>query len=36
MISQDAKAKIDRYLTLNMNIDLDQAAGMLQGGKETE
>ena len=26
MITQDAKAKADRYLTLNMNLDMDQFA----------
>ena len=31
MISQDAKVKNDRYLTLNVNCDLDNLAGFLQG-----
>jgi hypothetical protein len=35
MISQDAKTKADRYLTLNMNLDIENLAGQLQGGKET-
>ena len=26
MITQDAKVKADRYLTLNMNLDMDQVA----------
>ena len=34
MISQDAKAKADRYLTLNVNIDLDNIATFLQNTKE--
>lgn len=34
MISQDAKVKSDRYLTLNVNCDLDNLAGQLQGSKE--
>ena len=32
MITQDAKVKADRYLTLNMNLDMDQVAMTLQGG----
>jgi len=35
MISQDAKAKNDRYLTLNVNLDIENLAGQLQGSKET-
>jgi hypothetical protein len=34
MISQDAKVKNDRYLTLNVNFDIQNFAGQLQGGKE--
>ena len=34
MISQDAKAKADRYLTLNMNCDLENIGGQLQGTGE--
>jgi hypothetical protein len=29
MISQDAKAKNDRYLTLNVNLDIENLAGQL-------
>ena len=32
MITQDAKVKADRYLTLNMNLDMEQLAMTLQGG----
>lgn len=32
MITQDAKVKADRYVTLNMNLDMDQVAMTLQGG----
>ena len=32
MITQDAKVKADRYLTLNMNLDMEQFAMTLQGG----
>jgi pyruvate/2-oxoglutarate dehydrogenase complex dihydrolipoamide dehydrogenase (E3) component len=32
MISQDAKVKNDRYLTLNMNLDIETLAGQLQSG----
>ena len=35
MISQDAKAKDDRYLTLNTNLDLQNFAGTLQGGRDS-
>ena len=31
MISQDAKVKNDRYLTLNVNTDLEQLQSMLSG-----
>lgn len=31
MISQDAKVKNDRYLTLNVNTDLEQLQNMLSG-----
>lgn len=34
LISQDAKVKNDRYLTLNINCDLENLAGYLQGGNE--
>ena len=34
MISQDAKVKEDRFLTLNMNIDLENLEGFLQGSKD--
>ena len=34
MISQDAKVKNDRYLTLNVNCDLENLAGYLQGSAE--
>ena len=34
MISQDAKVKNDRYLTLNVNLDIENLAGQLQSGKE--
>jgi putative sterol carrier protein len=33
MISQDAKAKADRYLTLSVNCDLENLEGFLQGSK---
>lgn len=36
MISQDARTKVDRYLTLNINVDLDNLAGILQGSKEAQ
>ena len=32
VISQDAKVKNDRYLTLNMNLDIETLAGLLQSG----
>ena len=32
MISQDAKVKNNRYLTLNMNLDIETLAGQLQSG----
>ena len=32
MISQDARTKVDRYLTLNINVDIENLAGLLQGG----
>ncbi len=32
MISQDAKVKNDRYLTLNVNLDIETLAGQLQSG----
>ena len=32
VISQDAKVKNDRYLTLNMNLDIETLAGQLQSG----
>ncbi len=32
MITQDAKAKVDRYLTLSMTLDMEQFAVSLQGG----
>ena len=31
MISQDAKVKTDRYLTLNVNCDMENLAGFLHG-----
>ena len=34
MISQDAKVKADRYLTLNVNCDVENLEGFLQGSKE--
>jgi hypothetical protein len=34
MISQDAKVKNDRYVTLNVNCDLENLAGYLQGSNE--
>lgn len=34
MISQEAKVKNDRYLTLNVNLDIQNLAGQLQGGKD--
>ena len=34
MISQDAKVKNDRYLTLNVNMDIENLAGQLQGGSK--
>jgi hypothetical protein len=34
MISQDAKVKNDRYLTLNVNLDIENLAGQLQGGSK--
>lgn len=36
LISQDAKVKNDRYLTLNINCDLENLAGYLQGGPSNE
>lgn len=37
MISQDARTKLDRYLTLNVNVDIDNLAGFLQGSaKESQ
>jgi hypothetical protein len=36
MISQDAKTKLDRYLTLNVNIEIDNLAGYLQGGRNPD
>jgi len=36
MISQDARTKVDRYLTLNINVDLDNLAGILQGSKDAQ
>lgn len=34
MISQDAKAKNDRYVTLNVNCDLENLNGFLDGARE--
>lgn len=34
MISQDAKNKEDRYLSLDINVDMNQMNGMLQGNNE--
>jgi hypothetical protein len=34
MVSQDAKVKNDRYLTMSMNVDMENVAGMLQGNTE--
>lgn len=34
MISQDAKVKNDRYLTLNVNCDITTLAENLQGSRE--
>jgi hypothetical protein len=34
MVSQDAKVKNDRYLTMSMNVDMENVAGMLQGSAE--
>lgn len=34
MISQDAKVKNDRYLTLNVNCDLQNLDGQLTGNNE--
>lgn len=34
MVSQDAKSKNDRYITMNVNVDMENVAGMLQGSNE--
>lgn len=34
MVSQDAKVKNDRYITMSVNVDMENVAGMLQGSKE--
>lgn len=34
MIAQDAKAKDDRYLSLNINVNIDNITGQLEGGKD--
>jgi DNA replication licensing factor MCM6 len=34
MVSQDAKAKNDRYITLNTNVEMSTVQNMLQGNKE--
>lgn len=31
MVTQEAMTRNDRYLTLNLNIDIGNVAGMLQG-----
>lgn len=31
MVSQDAKVRADRYITLNVNVDMENMANMLQG-----
>lgn len=36
MISQDARAKADRFLTLNMNVDLNNANTFLSGGNASQ
>lgn len=34
MISQDAKVKNDRYVTMNVNVDLANLEGQLSGGAQ--
>jgi hypothetical protein len=34
LISQDARNKNDRYLTLNVNVDMENVSTMLQGSAE--
>lgn len=34
MISQDARTKNDRYLTLNVSVDLENLGLLIQGNKE--
>lgn len=34
MVSQDAKAKNDRYITMSINVDMENVAGILQGSGE--
>lgn len=34
MVSQDAKVRGDRYITMNVNVDMENMAGMLQGSGE--
>jgi adenylate kinase family enzyme len=35
MITQDAKVKNDRYLSLNINVDLESMGGLLHGTNPT-
>lgn len=34
MITQDARAKVDRYLTLNVNVDMENLASQIQGSRD--
>jgi len=34
MVTQEAKIRNDRFITMNVNIDMENVAGMLQGSKE--
>jgi len=34
MVSQDAKVRNDRYLTLNVNVEMENITSLLQGSKE--
>jgi len=35
MITQDAKVKNDRFLSLNINVDLESMGGLLHGANQT-
>lgn len=34
MVSQDAKVRNERYITMNMNVDMANVAGLLQGSSD--